>query len=52
MEEMVSLSKRGRYEMWGEGIGERSDVLEYELDGVGREGVHDSWEERASITYL
>lgn len=40
LEEVVSLAKRGRDEMWREGIGERRYVLEDELDSVDGDGEH------------
>lgn len=47
----MPLSKTGRYEMRWEGIGERGNVLEDELDGVGREGVHGGGkEEKGGLT--
>lgn len=40
LEEVVTLAEKGRNKMWWEGIGERRDVPEDELDRVGGEGEH------------
>lgn len=48
----MSLAKWGGDEMWREGIGERRDVLEDEVDGLHREGVHGGWRERERMIFI
>lgn len=41
MKEVVSLPERDRDEVWRYWICKRGNILKDEVDGVGREGIHD-----------